>query len=304
MIRLKPFYYAVLFLLLSLFSALDTALAQQPATDNDPDFSRIHEFAALANIAYHSETDLSAKVLPNGYSLSSYQTIPRLEVAYLIATHAETGDQVIAVRGTHNAENAIVDISLKLQPDKKAGVKLHNGFAVTARNIYAQLKGTLDKEKPIHTTGHSLGGAVALILGMYLDVDGFKMGDIITFGQPKVSNIEGSKTYQHLKHLRIVTPLDLVPLVPLFDPLDINNLDIYWHGGTELLVNSDQTYSLLEGIDSMLRATRFTQRMVDEQNLDNHRMALYLELVENKVSDSTLVPFKNSFNIFNWFGGK
>jgi hypothetical protein len=53
----------------------------------------------------------------------------------------------------------------------------------------------------------------------------------------------------------------------------------------------------------MLRATRFTQQMLDEQNLTQHRMSLYLESIENKITSSTEVPFKNSLNLFNLFGG-
>lgn len=292
----------LMFLLLGLCAATHTPLAAQAVTDNKPDFSRIYEFALLANAAYQSSAKLSAQESLNGYHLSLYETVPQLEVAYFIATHSHTGDQVIAVRGTDNVENTMVNISLKLRMDEHLKVKLHNGFALAAANIYKRIKPSLDRQKRVHTTGHSLGGAVAYIVAMYLDRDGFDVGDVITFGQPKVTNIAGSDALRHLNLVRVVTPWDLVPMVPLLDPLDINNLDVYWHGGTEVLLNSDQSYSLLEGINSMLRATRFTQRMVDEQNLDNHRMALYLERVENKIAGASPVPFSNSFNIFNLFG--
>jgi hypothetical protein len=52
----------------------------------------------------------------------------------------------------------------------------------------------------------------------------------------------------------------------------------------------------------MLRATKFTQQMLDEQNLVNHKMDLYLTLVDSMIQQSKQVPFENDFNLFNLFG--
>ena len=83
----------------------------------------------------------------------------------------------------------MVDILLKLRVDKKTGIPLHEGFSFAARQVYADLKPLLKTDYRIRTTGHSLGGAVALILAMYLDVDQFDIDHVITFGQPKVTNL-------------------------------------------------------------------------------------------------------------------
>ena len=158
------------------------------------------------------------------------------------------------MRGTSNAENAMVDIDIKLLPDEKTGVRLHRGFAYAARQIYAELSPLLKDGYRIRSTGHSLGGAVAQILAMYLDTDGYEVDRIVTFGQPKVTNLPGANRFEHLDILRVVTPTDLVPLVPPFDPLDIKNIDIYWHAGSEIILLEDDTYAILRGVDSMLRA--------------------------------------------------
>ena len=147
-----------------------------------------------------------------------------------------------------------------------------------------------------------MGGAVALVLAMYLDNDDFKIGEVITFGQPKVTNINGANKYQHLNITRIVTPKDLVPLVPLIDPLDINDLDIYWHVGKEIILLPGTTYAILEGIYSMLRAVKFTQQALSEDNLKHHQMNQYLMMLNKKIPTSKLVPFKNNLNLFNLFG--
>ena len=266
------------------------------------DFTRLIESAELANAAYLTEIEITELIRPRHYKLTQQHTIPANQVSYFIATNDSTHTQVIAVRGTSNVENAIVDIALKLTLDKLTGLRMHVGFSSAAKQIYSEIKPLLKKDYTINTIGHSLGGAVALVLAKYLDTENYRVGEVITFGQPKVTNLAGAKTFQNLNITRVVTPLDLVPLVPPFDPLDINNLDIYWHSGQEVLLLEDKQYSILEGVNSMLRTTKFTQKQLTEDNLHNHKMTFYLELLHKKKLSNERVPYKNNFNLFNLFG--
>jgi pimeloyl-ACP methyl ester carboxylesterase len=226
------------------------------------------------------------------------------QVAFFLASNESTKTQVISIRGTANLENTLVNISLKLTKNADIGVSLHKGFASSAKQIYAELKPLLMPEYSINVTGHSLGGAVALILAMYLDTDQFNVNQVVTFGQPKVTNVFGADKFKQMNIIRVVAPDDLVPLVPLFDPLDIRNPDIYWHAGQEVILLDDSGYAILEGVDSMLRATKFTQKPLTEENLNNHRMSAYLELIDARKRSSELVPYKTDFNLFNLFGSE
>jgi len=266
------------------------------------DFTEIHTQAIFSNAAYQSESKIRALVESGNYTLTLYHTIPDIQISFFLATNELTKTQIISVRGTSNIENAMVDISLKLMVDKNTGVRLHEGFSFAAKQVYAELKPRLNSDYKINVTGHSMGGAVALILAMYLDAYQFDIEQVITFGQPKVTNISGANKIQHINVIRVVTPFDLVPLVPLFDPLDISNLDVYWHAGKEVILLADTQYAILEGTDSMLRATRFTQKRLTEDNLNNHQMPLYLEMIKAKTKSSKLVPYQTDLNLFNLFG--
>lgn len=290
----------MLFALLLLLFSMQPLYASEPA--DSIDFTRLAEFAEYANAAYLSKEEIRERLKQNNFDITRYNILPESQVSYFLATDDVSKTQLIAVRGTSNIENAIVDIALQLKQDEHTGLRLHAGFASAARQIYTDIQPWLKKEYSINITGHSLGGAVALILAKYLDSDSYRVDQVITFGQPKVTNLAGAKSFEHLNIIRVVTPLDLVPLVPPFDPMDINNLDIYWHCGQEVLLLSDIKYSLLEGMNSMLRTTKFTQKRLSEDNLQNHRMALYLKLLNQKKISNQLVPFKNSFNLFNLFG--
>ena len=274
-----------------------------PAIEADSvDFVLLQKQAIFANASYQSKDQVRALVEAGDYRLTFYQTIPDIQIAFFLATNESTQTQVISIRGTSNIENAMVDIYLQLVDDQKTGLRLHHGFSLAARKVHAQLKPLLKPGYKIYTTGHSLGGAAALILAMYLDADQFNIEQVTTFGQPKVTNIAGAGKIQHLNVIRVVTPFDLVPLAPLFDPLDINNLDVYWHAGIEVVLLADTQYAILEGLDSMLRATRFTQKPLSEENLKNHQMTLYLEMLRAKSKSAKLIPYTNNFNLFNLFG--
>jgi len=265
-------------------------------------FTEIQKQAMFANAAYQSEDKIRTLLESGNYTLTLYHTIPDIQISFFLATNELTKTQIISVRGTSNIENAMVDISLKLMMDKNTGVRLHEGFSFAAKQIYAELEPLLNSDYKINVTGHSLGGAVALILAMYLDAYQFNIEQVITFGQPKVTNISGANKIQHINVIRVVTPFDLVPLVPLFDPLDISNVDVYWHAGKEVILLADTQYAILEGTDSMLRATRFTQKPLTEDNLSNHQMPLYLEMIKAKTKSSKLVPYQTDLNLFNLFG--
>ena len=267
-------------------------------------FIEIQEMARFANTAYESEPEIHHFFESSDYRLEYYHTIPDVQVAYFLAFNEISRTQIISIRGTSNVENAMVNISLKLRPDADIGIPLHEGFAYSAKQVFTELKPLLKPGYKTSLTGHSLGGAVAFILAMYLDESQFNVDQVVTFGQPKVTNIPGVEKFQHLNIIRVVTPRDLVPLMPLFDPLDINNLDVFWHAGKEVILLEDTRYAILEGASSMLRATKFTQSLLSTENLNDHKMSVYLKLIDARISSPILVPYKTDFNLFNLFGSK
>ena len=296
LLKLTNFFIALMLIFIS---------AKLTADELDSvNFAVLHQHAIFARAVYQSEDNVRVLIESSNYSLTLFHTIPGTQISFLLATNKLTRTQIIAVRGTTNIENAMIDISLKLVLDQKTGIRLHDGFSFAAKQVYAELKPMLKADYKINVTGHSLGGAVALILAIYLDADQFNVEQVTTFGQPKVTNIAGANKIQHINVIRVVTPLDLVPLVPLFDPLDLSNVDVYWHAGKEVILLANSQYAVLQGTESMLRASSFTQRLLSEENLQHHQMTLYLNMVRVKIKSSKLVPYQNNYNLFNLFGSE
>jgi len=116
---------------------------------------------------------------------------------------------------------------VRLVDDTRTGIKLHKGFrdaavtimqiidtsTTTGRNIVQGQTLTYPLEHTVHVTGHSLGGAVAQIIGMWLHKRG-KNVQVFSYGSPKVSNevLPGGQPL----HWRISNPVDPVPWTPPF----------------------------------------------------------------------------------------
>lgn len=292
--KIKLYILNILFVLLYLVPALTSA---DPVENNgEPVFLAIKKYAELANASYESSQNIEESVKTLGDSLVHTGNLPDLQVSFFVTNNDEAKTQVIAIRGTANIENALVDIDIKLEDDNATGVRIHRGFALAAKGILAETQKKLNKEYKLVLTGHSLGGAVAQVLAMYLDVAGYKIDQVITFGQPKVTNITGTLKFKHLNITRIVTPNDLVPLVPPLDPLDINKLDIYWHAGKEVILLENKDFSLTSGVQSMLRATKIFNQALGPENMQHHRMTQYLALVKSKLGQANHVPYQNDFS--------
>ncbi|MDB5253700.1 MAG: lipase family protein [Flaviaesturariibacter sp.] len=73
-----------------------------------------------------------------------------------------------------------------------ANTKLHSGFWNSFKLIRRALETTLDdfdakaKNKKIFITGHSLGGAMAILSAPYLKGRGYNIGEVYTFAAPRV----------------------------------------------------------------------------------------------------------------------
>lgn len=289
----------IFFLALSLLSIASVNANDDKATKL---FSEIVLYAELANAIYEDKNVLQQVVGEHQLSLNAVNNVPVVEVSYALLTDTAKKLNIVVVRGTANVENAIVDMDLKLIADKQTDIRLHKGFLQAATPIFQELQVSLNKDYKVQLTGHSLGGAVAVILAMQLQSAGFGVDKVVTFGQPKVTNVEGAKKYKGLNLLRIVRPKDLVPIVPPVDPLELKSLDIYWHLGQEILLTKSNSYAELEGIKSMLRSVDFVTTVPNQENLESHKMTGYLEMVKQNRLEVVKVDYKSSFNPLSLFG--
>lgn len=268
-----------------------------PTVQAAPDFSQLRIQAQLSGDTYLTDSEREAQLLQQGQTLIHQATLADSQVSYFLSQG--NGVQTIAIRGTANLANVIVDLDIEFQPDERLGITLHNGFRSAAEAVFNDVRPYLVAGMPVQITGHSLGGAIAVVLAMYLKHDSaMQVSQVITFGQPKVTNITGAEIYASIPLTRVVTQKDLVPLVPPLSPLQIKDLDVYWHMGEEIILLGGQQYSQTRGLKSMLRATKLSTALPDESNLQAHQITTYQTLINELLQSAQEVPYQMEINLF------
>lgn len=120
---------------------------------------------------------------------------------------------VIAIRGTETQHQWLEDFTAIAQPVPHGNYWMHRGFSDVWNSIQRSLQDAWNTasagKAQVYITGHSLGAAVALIMGVS-HPEAFTW----TFAGPAVfSPIRGLPPSQNV--VRVVNPSDLVPKVPI-----------------------------------------------------------------------------------------
>lgn len=130
------------------------------------------------------------------------------------------GMLILAFRGTEiNLTDIKTDIKANLVPapvgGRVYGGRVHKGFMEGFEKVQHDIEETLSKDDykllPLYITGHSLGGALAMIATSYLSSD--STGATYTFGGPRAAD---DKFFEKIKTpvYRVVHNADVVPRVP------------------------------------------------------------------------------------------
>jgi len=125
-------------------------------------------------------------------------------------------DVIVACRGTEPTElnDVVADLKMFPVPHHKGG-RVHRGFYAEYDKVIPGIKEALAKhnkkgDKTVWVTGHSLGGAMAVLVAAELQPN----GGLHTFGQPRVGNAEFLKCLSDLSYYRYRNNNDIVTAVP------------------------------------------------------------------------------------------
>jgi len=141
----------------------------------------------------------------------------------------DSGITIIVIRGTANITNIQSDIDVRLVEDSRLSILLHKGFRDASLGVMEIIDRDHTVEHTVHVTGHSLGGAIAQIIGMWLHKRSHNV-QVFSFGSPKVSSqVLSSGQPTHWRVVRLSDPIPFTPMWPYAHTgLFINSQTLDW----------------------------------------------------------------------------
>jgi triacylglycerol lipase len=278
-IRLRSSHLLIVlmfFILSGCASGLPLALQKSLATvvPLKVDFIEIEFYADRANAAYDDPILIRQK-FPR---VTRIATVKSVDVRYFIETNQEQKTHTISIRGTTDKPNIWQDIEISLVKDSTLGINLHRGFRDDSQKVYADLKPYLNKNYAIRVTGHSLGGAIAMIVARYLEKDSYIIKRLVTFGQPKITDAHFKGIYDHT--IRVAHDQDVVPMMP---PITLAHK--YIHLGPELILLTGPDYVYLKTHDAERLSIGQFWRNLSHFSTKEHHMASYLKNIQGKIKN-------------------
>jgi triacylglycerol lipase len=265
-----------------------TNCGTKPPTSSSPptplDFPLALQYAQRAALAYEQDGTIQQQ---SGAAVRVSISGP---LSSGIKAYVEVDDtkrtQWVVVRGTSNLINIQLDADYNKVLDSRLQVPLHKGFADSALQVYHFAKPLLKSDYETRVTGHSLGGAAAVIVLMLLKEDGFKLGQAITFGQPMVTNRDGVRKYRSLPLLRFVNDKDPVPWLPPLEVFAVLDEGPFQHFGPEVVLEDGPNYRYFSDHQvQRLSVLAFWNNLknLSIQDVPEHFMSTYLARIQQKL---------------------
>lgn len=199
---------------------------------------------------------------------------------------------VVAFRGTE--PDRWTDWCTDLSSKQKLwiGSQVHTGFSSAhdgVANHYVELVRKMrTNNQKLYTTGHSLGGALAILAGKVLATgtegsEDLKPDLVITFGAPKVGDNRFCSTYG-VTLLRFVHNEDIIPHVPPIGSYTDGGSLFYFKPDGKLTYNvndiSTMTSRLKNAVSAILAAKGKLSDLVPNW-IQDHVMERYIERLEH-----------------------
>lgn len=261
--------------------------------------------AQFSSLAYCTKDEIvSSRVLEvHDLSVKEIDHGANQVFVFRSATHC-----IVAFRGTEMLpEDWLTDAKAQFLRDPwgigDETVAVHSGFYGALDLVWEDLQLELAETKtPVWLTGHSLGGALALLCAyrLHLKPNTPTIGGVYTFGQPRIGNaalIARCAPELSQRVFRYVNGSDVVPLVPPSTPLEYEHFGSVRYFDSAGYMHRKRTLwervseQLIPGFREIAEGTadwsQVAQRHL-KQRIADHAMARYLERVERLASLDSL----------------
>jgi triacylglycerol lipase len=138
------------------------------------------------------------------------------------------------------------------------GARFHKGFLEALEMIWQPLLSAVNdaikiKERPVWITGHSLGGALALMAAWRFQRSFVAIQEIVTFGAPMIGNDAAAKAFEQEFSGKIYRFVDLDDVVPHLPSVSLI-ANAYMHCQNEVGLSAVQLVAAVSGLDALKQA--------------------------------------------------
>lgn len=254
---------------------------ESPAPPPDIEWNAI---VARADIVFNVTcTELPNEEIESRYGGEGIEAMVRMlpsGTRYLLLLDHAARVQSLYFAGTNfgNLNEVIKDLDKVPVFDTELGATFHRGFLAAATQVRTDVMPLLQPDYATTLTGYSLGGATAAILGLQLQLDGFEVSDVLTFGQPKVTDAPGAARFSGEPLTRVISARD--GITTIYAPN-------YRHYGEQIILLSENHFVFMDQNDPNFDAA--TDPEVVGSDLTDH--TTYLDRLASTLGEVAAVTF-------------
>jgi len=211
----------------------------------------------------------------------------RVERLFAFAASSDE-DMVVAFRGTHEDREWLE--ALAFGQTRWAGGRAHTGVARLVEALWPQLLAALydtgATTRRVWLTGHSIGGAAALLAALRLEHEGFDLHHVMSFGSPAVTDATALRAARCCI-TRVVNNEDIVPNISW-----PSLMDTYTHAGERILLTASGRVAALHHSEDLARrmdrVAAIGEGALPAGPLHDHRIEAYIEKLRAHACDVQL----------------
>ncbi|MEU9050285.1 lipase family protein [Streptomyces sp. NPDC048384] len=249
--------------------------------------------ARASDLAYKDEATIERQLREWGFDRVRHHRSAFTPPFPLQDTQAYTATNehmiITAFRGTEpdNIRDWLTDTTTPPRPGPAGTGHVHHGFAEALDSVFLKVKETIaefhDNGQTLWLTGHSLGGALAMLAGcrLYLEDPELLADGVYTYGQPRTCDrllaASCNKAFKN-RLFRFVNNNDIVPQLP---PEPFHHVDVLRYIDSTGKVR--ETTSLLGGLSDRARGLTADAFAPAGDGIRDHFMAGYVTALERNL---------------------
>lgn len=199
-------------------------LASKPQQKQNSGFAycdnRAMEMAEVAHIAYQDVDSVVQKMHDRGYDKFYY--FDREDTQAFLIGNAKS--LILIFRGTEPKSVQDWITNSQIAKVKACSGRVHAGFWNSCQSVWSEIESEVQRLRqqlpsppPLFLTGHSLGGALAILAAAQLNLCGHQVNGVYTFGCPRIGDRHFAMQYNRKLYdctFRLVNHRDIVAQLP------------------------------------------------------------------------------------------